>query len=338
MNKAALSGLSATPPIAPEICAAYRCRETTCQKLAGGLINQTFLLTPPGTRPFILQRLSPIFKAAVLNDIEAVTAHLKAHGLTTPKLIKTADNQLFVSDNEGFIWRALTYIPGQTFLATPTALHAESAGRLLGEYHRVLSDFNYNFQHIREHVHDSPWHFGELKKVLGATPDFSGLADLKKLAAAILKEEDNLLDFKKFSIGTLHGDPKIANFLYHETKALTMVDLDTFARRALITELADALRSFAAPAEDAENAAFKFEYWEAFLTGYEQSNKDALIPLKPFLLQAVRTISLELAARFAKEAFIPQNFAWDSSKFASAHEHNLARAAGQYNLAMTLQI
>ena len=117
-----------------------------------------------------------------------------------------------------------------------------------------------------------------------------------------------------------------------------MVDLDTFARRALITELADALRSFAAPAEETTTPTFNGHYWQAFVTGYRQNNPQVLSAIEPFLSQAVRTISLELADRFAKEAFVPQNFAWDNKHFASAHEHNLVRATCQYNLALSLAI
>ncbi len=308
------------------------------RELSGGLINKTFLINN-GDITFILQRLSPIFAAQVMADIEAVTRHLEASGLTTPKLIKTTAGALFVTDDAGFIWRALTYIAGQTFTTTQSAAQAESAGALLGYYHHILQNFTYNFKHIRAHVHESKWHFNELARAAKeASPAFEGLKELRELAANILANSAALLDFTNFPTGVVHGDPKIANFLFRGEKALTMVDLDTFARRALITELADALRSFAAPMEEWANPAFNMTYWQAFLAGYRRNNGQALAQMEPYLPQAVRTISLELSARFAKEAFIPQNFAWDNNNFASAHAHNLARATSQFNLALSVAI
>ena len=84
----------------------------TVEPLAGGLINRTYLVAGPGDGPVaVLQRLHPVFGAEVNLDLEAITAHLAAAGLDTPRLVRTAAGAPWV-EHDGRIWRALGTVAG----------------------------------------------------------------------------------------------------------------------------------------------------------------------------------------------------------------------------------
>ena len=52
----------------------------TAQPFGTGLINRTFLVEDGASR-FVLQKVNPIFPVTIHQNIEAVTAHLAAHGV-----------------------------------------------------------------------------------------------------------------------------------------------------------------------------------------------------------------------------------------------------------------
>src|SRR5262245_22903725 len=88
--------------------------------LAGGLISETYVVEPPsagghayGPRA-ILQRVSPIFDRSVHEDIEAITAHLQARGMITPRLHRTQKGELCVDLGREGVWRLMTFIPGHS--------------------------------------------------------------------------------------------------------------------------------------------------------------------------------------------------------------------------------
>lgn len=81
-------------------------------------INATYFVrrrAEPAAPPLVLQRLHPVFGPNVHVDIQAVTAHLAARGLTTPRLVPTIDGELWLRDDSEAaprVWRALTFIDG----------------------------------------------------------------------------------------------------------------------------------------------------------------------------------------------------------------------------------
>ncbi len=118
----------------------------------------------------------------------------------------------------------------------------------------------------------------------------------------------------------MHGDPKISNLMFAASsgRALCLIDLDTLARMPVALELGDALRSWCNPAtEDATNARFVREYFEAAVGGYAAAaqgfltdNEWRAIPL------GTLTITVELAARFCADALRERYFGWDSRRYA----------------------
>ena len=128
------------PP--PAVLAAWNRAGAASERVRGGLINATFLVR--GGEPLILQRLHPVFAAEVNLDIEAVTEHLAAAGLVTPRLVRTAAGDRWLI-HDGAVWRAQSFIDGVTMHEMVDAAHAAAAGELVGRFHRALSDLEREF-------------------------------------------------------------------------------------------------------------------------------------------------------------------------------------------------
>jgi Ser/Thr protein kinase RdoA (MazF antagonist) len=300
------------------------------------LINDTYFVgADDGTRA-VLQRLHPVFGPEVNVDLDAVTEHLANHGLRTPRLIRTVSGDRWV-EHEGKIWRAISYVPGRTFDKVPSTDAAFSAGELVGRFHRALADLEHTFVHVRAGVHDTAAHVAKLARLRNAqsTPDIDGLAD------QILAEADNLFDFSALPLRPCHGDLKISNVLFAEDSmdAICLIDLDTNALQHIAYELGDALRSWCNPhGEDVESPTVSMDILSAAIRGYASTARGLLtVAEQESIAPGFITVPIELAARFCADAYEDSYFGWDSSRYASRREHNLARAQSQLRLGQAVR-
>jgi hypothetical protein len=104
-------------------------------------------------------------------------------------------------------------------------------------------------------------------------------------------------------------------------------------------ELGDAMRSWCNPrAEDDPKACFDLALFSAAMTSYGEV-AGAFISDTEWhaILPATFLISVELAARFCADALTENYFGWDAQRFASASEHNQARARAQLALADSIK-
>ena len=304
-----------------------------CEPLHGGLINRTFLVGSPD-RAAVMQWVNPIFGPDVHYDIQAVTAHLAAAGLATPRLIPTVSGALWHVEPEGGCWRLLSRVAGETFHRVGGAGQAAAAGRLVARFHRAMEGFEYTYRHVRPGFHDTPLHMRLLEAgwagAVQAAPEAASLAgrvlDAWERCRAGLPEGGALIHG--------HGDLKISNLLFDTAgEGICLVDLDTLGRMPLAVELGDALRSWCNPTgEDHADAAISPELYRAALAGYT-----AIRPLSPEeqeqVASGVEQIALELAARFCRDVWEDNYFGWDAARFPSRAAHNLHRARGQFSLA-----
>jgi Ser/Thr protein kinase RdoA (MazF antagonist) len=304
-------------------------------------INQTYVIRPrdPGRRPLVLQRLHPVFGAQVHVDIEAVTVHLAARGVTTPRLIRSVDDRLWVEDGSGasqHVWRALSYIDGVTLHRTSDPECLASAAALLGQFHRALVDLRHRFVHERP-LHDTGRHLAKLRATL-ASERAVGDTAAQELGARILRHAEGArVDFGALPRRTIHGDPKLSNVMFDRLapdQAKCMIDLDTVGLGYLAYELGDALRSWCNPAgEDTTSAHVDLDAFAAVLRGYARTCPDAITDDElASSIDGLETVSIELASRFAADVTEDSYFGWDSLRFASRREHNLLRARGQLAL------
>ncbi len=325
------------PPAA--VLERYGLDPATVLPIAGGLINRSYSASRRDGGDFVLQRVNPIFPREIQEDIDAVTRHLAAKGLTTPLLVATTDARHFV-ELDGEIWRLLTRVPGTTQEALSTADEAHEAGRVLGEFHRAVADFDQPLKNRRPPVHEITRHLASLDSALGQHLDHRAHRAVTDIADRILSMAATLAPLEAQPPRLVHGDPKISNIVFRDSPrvGVCLVDLDTLTRIPVALEIGDALRSWCNTAtEDSPAARFSVERFAAAIAGYRQG-AGALLTAAEWqaVPDATQSIAVELAARFAADALNESYFAWDRQRFASASEHNQARAHGQLKVAASI--
>ena len=300
------------------------------EALAGGLINQTYVVRAGGAPIAVLQRLHPVFGPAVNLDIEAVTTHLAARGMETPRLIRTLDGQPWL-EHEGGVWRALTWVEGATVHRVPDPAWAEAGGALVGRFHRAVADLAHAYHFSRAGVHDTAAHLGRLR----ARVEGGGDREAEELGAVILACA--LPPLPSQPLRHVHGDLKISNLLFRQgpLRGASLVDLDTLGMGTMAFELGDAMRSWCNPSgEDAGHVRFDLPIFAAAIAGF-RSEADDLVTRdeKTAIVTGLLTVCVELAARFTVDVFEDRYFGWDPARFPSRRAHNLVRARGQLALA-----
>lgn len=313
------------------VLAAWGWEAAELAPLTGGLLNTTLAVRIGGAPVAVLQRLHPVFGAAVNFDLEAVTSHLIARGLISPRLLRTRDDRAWVED-AGRIWRALSWVDGTTVHAVPAAEWAEAGGVLIGRFHRAVADLVHDYAFTRVGVHDTPVHFARLAEHVARGGDPEAVA----LGREILDATRGLPAMPAMPHRHCHGDLKISNLLFAgpPLRGVCLVDLDTLGLSTMAFEIGDAMRSWCNPfAEDAGQAGFDLAIFAAAIRGF-RSIAEPLITAdeKTGIVVGLETVCLELATRFAVDVFRDEYFGWDPSRFPSRRAHNLIRARGQLTL------
>jgi Ser/Thr protein kinase RdoA (MazF antagonist) len=330
-----MAGLDNAPP--SSVLAAYGWETARLVPVRQGNINQTFRVT--AAAEFILQRVNPIFAPEVHLDILAVTEHLHHRGLLTPRLIRARADALWVTDEQGGVWRALTFIPGEVLSQGASLGHCRAAAALLARFHLAVADLDHTFRHVRAGVHDTPRHRRALEAALASHARHAAFARVQPVAGEILARLDAVPALGPLPARVVHGDPKLNNVVFSaEGEARCFIDLDTLARMPVPVELGDAFRSWCnPPGEDRVDAFLDLERYEAGLAGYAETGRALLNADEVQAIPAaVELIALELAARFCADALVESYFAWDATRFASASAHNLHRAQSQLALARSI--
>ena len=331
----AATGAALAPPA--EVLAAFGWRAEAVAPLAGGLINATFVVREAAAPCFVLQRLHPVFGAEVNLDLDAVTAHLAARGLDTPRLVRTRDGAAWC-EHDGRVWRALTFVEGSAVHAVPDPAWAEAGGALVGQFHRALAELSNNYRFVRAGVHDTAAHLARLAERVA---DAGGDAEAVALGREILAAAGGLPPLPATARRHVHGDLKISNLLFREDplRAVALVDLDTLGKGTLAFELGDAMRSWCNPrGEDAADVRFELPIFAAAIAGFRAEAGALVTPdERASIVAGLETVCIELAARFAVDAFDDRYFGWDPARFPSRRAHNLVRARGQLALGLAVR-
>lgn len=316
-----------------DVLAAYGFGAASVEPIPIGLINATYLVRDEtGAPAAVAQRLHPVFGAEVNRDIDAITAHLDAKGLYTPRVLRTARGALWLERDDG-VWRLLSFVEGVTVERVDHRDRARNAGQLVGRFHRALDDLEHAYAFRRLGVHDTAAH---LERLRGHVADATH-AEATELGRQILEAAAALPPLGELPERHCHGDLKISNVMFapgDTYEALCLVDLDTLAPQTIAYELGDALRSWCnRSGEDVTAAAVDLDILEAAMQGYASGARGLLDETEiDSIVTGLHTVCVELAARFCTDAFEDRYFGWDATKYASRVEHNLVRARGQLAL------
>jgi Ser/Thr protein kinase RdoA (MazF antagonist) len=319
--------------VPPAVAAAWGWEAADIVELPGGLVNATYTVRLAGEPVAVLQRLHAIFGPEINLDIDAVTAHLAARGLTTPRLVRTRDGRAW-HDHDGRSWRALSWVDGVTVHAIPAPAWAEAGGALVGAFHRAVADLSHDYAFARSGVHDTPAHMARLADHVASGADADGV----DLGREILDGVRGVPAMPDIPRRHCHGDLKISNLLFAEpssgVRGVCLLDLDTLGLSTMAFEIGDAMRSWCNPhKEDAGRVVFDLATFAAAIHGF-RSVADAIVTEdeRIAIVVGLETVCFELAARFTVDMFRDDYFGWDPARFASRRDHNLVRARGQLAL------
>ncbi len=319
-----------------DVAAAWGWDASQLSPLTGGLINQTYAVHDAGAPIGVLQRVHPVFAGEVNLDLEAVTEHLAAHGLVTPRLVRSRAGEPWLV-HDGRVWRALTWIDGRTVHSVPDPSWAEAGGELLGRFHRAVADLQHDYRFARAGVHDTAAHLARLAEHVAAGGD----PEAVDLGREIADAARALPALPQTALRHCHGDLKISNLLFAEAplRGVCLVDLDTLGKSTMAFELGDAMRSWCNPrGEDAGGVGFDLAIFAAAIRGFRRV-ADGLLgeDERTSIVIGAETVSLELSARFAVDVFRDEYFGWDATRFSSRRAHNVVRARGQLTLSRAIR-
>ncbi|MEM9281337.1 MAG: aminoglycoside phosphotransferase family protein [Verrucomicrobiota bacterium] len=341
-------------------------RLVTLQPIGAGNVNDTYrviLRTTFSEEQYILQKINrAVFTdpAAVMSNMKAVTDHAHARIAAEveqsdriwqlPRVIPAKGGGDFVIDSDGEFWRALSMIASTTSyekVAIPE--HAAEAGRVLGHFQRIISDFPIDrLKDTLPGFHITPGyllHYDECLADEGAMMRLEASSEARRLSqfvearrdfAAVLesaKEEGKLIE------RPIHGDPKITNVMIDQFtgKGTSIVDLDTVKPGLIHYDFGDAVRSGCNPAgeetNDLSEVILDLNLFEALIKGYLAEARAFLTEHdKRFLFDSIRLITFELGLRFFADYLAGDVY------FKTSYEgQNLNRARVQFALCESIE-
>ena len=315
--------------------------QTIC-RYGEGHINDTYLVTTDQKR-YILQRMNTrVFpdSARLMQNVCAVTSHLKAKGVETLRVVPTKEGKSFLQAEAN--WRVYDFIEGTaTYQTASDASVFANSGRAFGEFQTHLSDFDASVLfEVIPHFHDTPKRFRDFKAALEA--DALGRAkDSRPEIDFILSHESTYgVAMESLADGTLplrvtHNDTKLNNILIDaETgMARAVIDLDTVMPGSLIFDFGDSIRFGASTAaedeKDLDKVHFSLPLFTAYAEGYCAAVKKSITPREAELLPyGAYLMTIECGMRFLADHLSGDTYF--ATKYAG---HNLVRARTQIKLA-----
>jgi Ser/Thr protein kinase RdoA (MazF antagonist) len=237
-----------------------------------GHINDTFFVTTR-TGEYVLQRLN----RSVFSDLDGLTSNLVSvcqhlGHTVVPTPISAIDGRWLVHDGDG-AWRAFERVEGSP-IEEPTPDVAIEAGRLVGGFHRRVADLDPSRLAVTlPGFHDPRRRLDALLQLVHEDPHdrvatVMPLIAMAKGAASLVEIADGLT--ASTPVRVTHNDAKLANILFNDGVAVSLVDLDTLMPGRWFWDVGDLLRSATTRAAEDEPADVDSDLYDAVLHGYSQ--------------------------------------------------------------------
>jgi Ser/Thr protein kinase RdoA (MazF antagonist) len=307
------------------------------ERLAGGHINDTYVVELSDGRRYVLQRINAhVFRqaSAVIENTARVVAHVerRAPGLV-PRLVRARSGDAGIVDETG-AWRMLVYVEdGRTATLPLDDAAARAAGEAFGRFQAVLADYPVEgyVQPIPQFLELAP-RYADLDAVLS---DPNGQPVRRDAAHDVVREllrrRGAVTLGESGPTGLIHADTKITNVLFerNSSRVLAVLDLDTVMVGRRAWDFGDLVRSAAASGgEDTAGLALDIDVFAALAQGFIAGLGALDSPdLRAALVTAPRYITLTLAVRF-----LVDYLQGDRYFRVDDVEHNLRRARAQLSL------
>ncbi len=321
--------------------------------LGSGNINDTYLVDTE--QPFVLQRINTeVFPQPhqVMDNLCQFVSHARqrldkaplARRWEVPTVLKTVDNQHHWIDDQGNVWRGLSFVQGTTtFNTIQNQQHATEIGYGLGYFHSLLSDLPCTrLADTLPGFHITPNYLKQYDAVLPQSKTLSLEEHHCCQLVANHREQLSILEDVKaegnLPLRSIHGDPKINNILIDTVtgQAASLIDLDTVKPGLVHYDIGDCLRSSCNPLGEEtrqwQSVTFDVELCAAVLQGYLASASTFLNGVEyDYIYDAIWLITFELGLRFFSD-----HLAGDVYFKTQRPNHNLERALVQFQLAESI--
>ncbi len=284
-----------------------------------GNINDTFLLSYRGEQ-IILQRISASVFAKpqlLISNLEQLSRHLRSQEKCCDRrweeavLVPATDGATSIVDNNGRIWRALSYISDSISLPRARTLnHAKETGWALGRFHKRVAGLAIEKMHTPlPGFHILSSYITEYQRIAEKT-SLNTSSTVQWCRTLIAQRQETALSLERArdtgatALSVVHGDPKIGNVLFDNSSrlALGIIDLDTVGPGLRIHDIGDCLRSVCNRGGEngiPEQARFDLDRCKAALQGYFLEAGRLLSPIeKELIYDGVTAITFELGLRF----------------------------------------
>lgn len=255
-----------------------------------GLINQSFLVEVPATKPLLLQRLNTnVFKRPgnVQANYETVSTFLLNKGFFLPTLVKTKDGSLLWKNKKDGVWRAFEYVPNSY---SPNAIQnkkdAAAVAGCFGHFTAALAGFPVpELKVIIPRFHDLSFRFRQFEEAAQGTV-LPLDAELKDLYWELMERKslvdvyNRFNDESLFPLRVMHHDCKVNNVLFDKStqKIICPVDLDTVMPGKFFSDLGDMVRTICCTVDenstDWDNIAIRKDYYKTVTDAYLSSFKN----------------------------------------------------------------
>jgi len=326
------------------------CREIELiQPMGQGLINDSFQVTTPRGL-WVLQRINHrVFPEpeAIMANLDVLTDHFRrqrVQALIWPQLARTAADTTWMRDEEGAVWRMLSFIPGRPLRRIANEPQAREVGRLVGTFHRLLATLGPDKLRLSlPGFHQTPAYLDQFDQARQQWAD-PGRAELVEPLAFVESRRDQVgvleeaRTQERIPPRVVHGDPKLDNLLFDQEgqRALALIDLDTVQPGLVLHDIADCLRSCCNPRGEGapqDTVSFDLAICRPLLTAYAHQTRAFLTEEEIQLLyDAVRLIPFELGLRF-----LTDHLRGDRWFRVDAPGQNLARAGVQFRLVADIE-
>ncbi len=287
--------------------------------LGEGNINDTFLARSP-QKSLVLQRINhSVFPdpQILIRNLHHLTIHFKSLPHLTGQrwedaiLIPTLDGSTSVRDNQGAVWRALSYIDDSIcFSHVKTTLQAEQTGWALGHFHKRLIGLAVeNMEVPLPGFHNLEGYLTQYEQIIDE-PRVNEPLNVKHCLEIITEYRDEALILARTHAGRsenpgiIHGDPKIGNVLFSKKSglAISLIDLDTVGPGLLHHDIGDCLRSVCNKGGEtgrSDTVTFDLDLCRHALSGYFKAGGTLRTERdKKLIYNSITAITYELGLRF----------------------------------------
>lgn len=266
------------------------------------------------------------------------------------QIIKTKSGEDFLLDENGDLWRALTFIEaGSVFESVQSLEHAFEVGAALGHFHHMVNALPYaeldytlpDFHVISSAIKNlnTAVNNHEAEMAINTSPTTQKALNFIEQRKEKILECEEALRRGDLKLSVVHGDPKSGNVMIHQEtgQGLGLIDYDTIQPGLKIYDVADAIRSLCNPAGedplDLKAVGLDLDLLAAFFEGYQLTSQDILSQVeRDFLWNALHSLTIELAMRF-----LTDHLQGDVYFKVRQPGHNLHRAIVQLHLAESIE-